>query len=72
MTWVIYVFGSGAAFFLGVGLILVALTGFVASGRRWARTLATLAAVLGCLLVTLSATPLPYWLYAVLAAVTVV
>jgi acyl-CoA thioesterase-1 len=71
MDWVIYVFGSGAAFFVGVGLILVSL--FVSATHRRAslQVVASLVAVVGLIFVALSATPLPYWLYAVAGIVTV-
>src|SRR5437868_1787116 len=65
-------FGSGNAFFLGVGLILLGVVFKVQ--RRWKRLgrLTALAVVLGATLVALSATPLPYWLYAVIGVLTLV
>jgi len=72
MNWLIYLFGSGLAFFVGVGLLLVSLAAFTASPRRVVKAVASLAAFLGLAFVALSATPLPYWLYCVLGLVAVV
>jgi acyl-CoA thioesterase-1 len=71
MRWVIYLFGSGVVFFLGIGLILAALATFSRCQRRPWRTLASLGVVAGLLLVGLSAIPLPYWLYGVVGVLTV-
>jgi acyl-CoA thioesterase I len=60
---VIYLFGSGAVFFIGIGLVLAALAGFTLVRRPWLKVVTTLLAVVGLLLIALSATPLPYWLY---------
>jgi acyl-CoA thioesterase-1 len=64
MNGIIYFFGSEAAFFVGVGLVLaaVALLGFYC--RRWSTVASTLLALIGLILITLSAVPLPYWFYA--------
>jgi hypothetical protein len=70
MNWIIYVFGSGAAFFLGMALLFISLAVFTASSRRWIRLGASLLAIIGCLLVALSATPLPYWLYLIAGVMT--
>jgi acyl-CoA thioesterase-1 len=70
MNWIVYLFGSGAAFFAGAGLVLagVALAAF---GRRpWMQRRASSAALFGLVFIALSATPLPYWFYAVAAAGT--
>jgi hypothetical protein len=37
MEWVIYLFGSGAIFFIGIGLVLIALLIFVFFQRRFLR-----------------------------------
>jgi len=70
VSWVIYFFGSGAAFFAGVGLVLagVALVSFYRRG--WSTAAANLCAFLGLALIALSATPLPYWLYGLAGAIT--
>jgi acyl-CoA thioesterase-1 len=64
----IYVFGSGLAFFLGVGLVLAALALAGAQNRPRLRRLARLAVAGGAVLVALSAVPLPWWMLGVLAA----
>src|SRR5262245_40494202 len=71
MSWVIYFFGSGAAFFAGVGAVMVSAALFSALRRDWAVKAATLLAFLGLALVTLSAVPLPYWFYATAAVLSV-
>jgi acyl-CoA thioesterase-1 len=70
MRWVIYFFGSGIAFFAGVALVLIALGVLSIAPRRWLTIFSTIAALLGLILVALSATPLPYWLYVLVVVVT--
>ncbi len=72
MNWVIYFFGSGTAFFGGVTLVMVAVALVACCQGKWLASMATLAAVLGLLFIFLSATPLPYWFYAVARAGTMV
>jgi acyl-CoA thioesterase-1 len=72
MNWIIYLFGSGAVFFLGIGFIWAGLGVFAVCRRSGWQTLATLVAVTGLLLIALSATPLPYWLYAITGTATVI
>jgi len=69
MSWVIYFFGSGAAFFTGVAGVLagVALPSYFRSS--WAARAATLLGLVGLMLIVLSATPFPLWFYG--AALTV-
>src|SRR5262249_20027137 len=69
MNWVIYLLGSGAAFFLGAGLLLAAPALF-SNRRRWLSRRGTPVVLLGLGLVAVSATPLPYWFYAVAAGLT--
>lgn len=64
-AWVIYLFGSGAAFFAGIGLVALSLLGFSITYRHWIHVISTLVAIAGLLLIALSATPLPYWVYGV-------
>ncbi|HEX4609122.1 MAG TPA: hypothetical protein VH092_13025 [Urbifossiella sp.] len=67
MNGILYLFGSGAAFFVGIGFILVGVFTF------WARRsgiAATLLAVVGLLLVACSATPLSYWHYGLAGGVS--
>jgi acyl-CoA thioesterase-1 len=70
MAWVIYLFGSGIAFFAGVGLVLAGVVLVSFRRRKWSVSIATLAALLGLILVAVSATPLPYWLYGLAGALT--
>ena len=62
MNWVVYVFGSGLAFFAGVGCMLAALAVSFGRWQGWSR-ISTLAAILGIVLIVLSGTPLPMWFY---------
>jgi acyl-CoA thioesterase-1 len=71
MNWLIYTFGSGAAFFLGVGCVFVSSIAFSIGERFCLKVLANLAAIVGLVLVAFSATPLSYWLYALATAVTI-
>jgi acyl-CoA thioesterase-1 len=70
MSWVICFFGSGAAFFAGVGGVLAGVALFSVRRRDWSVKAATLFSFLGLILVTLSATPLPYWFYATAGVLT--
>jgi acyl-CoA thioesterase-1 len=63
MNWVIYFFGSGTAFFGGVIVLLAGVA--LASRGRWGRLASAPLALIGLTLIGLSATPLPYWFYAV-------
>lgn len=62
MRWILYFFGGGWAFFLGALLVAVAVVMFA---RNRGGLPAMVTAVLGGLLVLLSGTPLPGWLFAV-------
>jgi len=66
MSWVIYFFGSGLAFFVGVALVLLGV-----AATWWRPRLSPLLTVFGLILITLSAEPLPYWFYAAAALATV-
>ena len=67
----VYVFGSGAAFFLGIACIFVALVILALSGGRRPRIVSTLLAAVGLIVIALSSVPLPCWLYAVSGAATI-
>jgi hypothetical protein len=71
MEWVIYFFGSGIAYFLGVALVLASVLANIVAARPWQKSAATLSAFLGLLLIAASATPLPYWYYALAGTVTI-
>lgn len=70
MSWVIYLFGSGQAFFDGVVLILFGVALVSVRPRPWRRSLGVLAAFIGLALIAVSATPLPYGLYCLAGAVS--
>jgi acyl-CoA thioesterase-1 len=70
MNWGIYFFGSGAAFFSGVGLVLASAVILGFCQRPWAARTATLVALLGLILIAISATPLPYWFYGIACVVS--
>src|SRR5262249_31790532 len=71
MNHVIYFFGSGAAFFFGVGCIFGALALQALRRGKWPLRAGTLLAVVGVILIALSATPLLYWLYGIAGALTI-
>jgi acyl-CoA thioesterase-1 len=64
MNWVIYIFGSGDAFFIGVGLQLTAAALLCFPRSKGRLRVASLVALIGLILIALSAAPLPYWFYA--------
>jgi acyl-CoA thioesterase-1 len=70
MSWLIYLFGSGAAFFLGASLIIAATSIRALTGRKWLGSLTTLSTLVGLVLAALSATPLPYAFYLAAAGIT--
>jgi acyl-CoA thioesterase I len=70
MSWVLYLFGSGLAFYLGLAMVLAAVSLFCRSVGGWrASALASLAR-LGMFIVVLSAVPLSYWFYGAALLVT--
>src|SRR5262245_43375467 len=71
MNHVIYFFGSGAAFLCGVGCLLAVVVLQSLRRGKWSLRAGTFLALVGMILVTVSATPLPYWLYAVASVLTV-
>jgi acyl-CoA thioesterase-1 len=70
MQWMVLIFGSGLAFFLGVGLLLAS---FAASLVRWrgSAASATILAAVGLIVVALSGTPLALWFCGMAFALTV-
>jgi acyl-CoA thioesterase-1 len=68
---VIYFVGGGLAFFVGAALILagVGVSPWVES--RWLKLARNLAALVGGILIVISAVPLDWWLYALLATTSV-
>ena len=69
MSWLIYLFGSGLAFFAGAVLVLLAVV-LLPRVNGWRASAASILAFLGLAVVGLSAAPLSYWFYVVAAAVT--
>jgi len=63
MNYFIYLFISGAAFFLGTGLLLVGFCLPRPRGKRTVRIKVLLISI-GTILVVFSAIPMPFWLYA--------
>src|SRR5688572_28354948 len=72
MSGLIYLFGSGQAFFVGVGLVLTADVLFSRPRRGWVASLVTILALVGIAVIVLSATPLSYWYYGLALAITLV
>jgi acyl-CoA thioesterase-1 len=70
MAWILYLFGSGGALFLGAGLIGLAVL-LLPQARGWRRTVWAMSARLGLVIAALSAVPFSLWLYAAAIAVTV-
>jgi acyl-CoA thioesterase-1 len=70
MPWVLYLFGSGQALFLGAGMVLfaIALLPRVKAGVR--ASLLAIIARLGIFIAIISAVPLSYWLYGLAILVT--
>src|SRR4051794_25248732 len=69
LDYVIFFFGSGFAFFVGVGGILMGLILSLRVRTRMTALARNLCVLLGCALVILSAAPLEWWLYG-LAGIT--
>src|SRR5262245_29637778 len=69
MNWLVYHIVSGHAFFSGVALLIVAVLASAGS-RPIFRRITVLAFFLGVVAILISSTPLPYWFYAIAAAVT--
>lgn len=67
MAWLLYLFGGGLIFFVGIALVLLGVAVLAAARGKWKRRAATIAALLGALAVALSATPVSYLWYAVAA-----
>lgn len=69
MAWILYLFGSGWALFLGAGMIGLAVL-LLPEARGWRRAVWAMSARLGLVIAVLSAAPLSVWLYAAALAVT--
>jgi acyl-CoA thioesterase-1 len=71
MSAVLYLFGSGLAFWLGTGLVLAGFCGRLFGKQKWHDRLAVYVVDFGLVLSILSAVPLPYAAYAALLAITI-
>lgn len=67
----IYHIASGQAFFLGGGLILFGLALSATVKSKALLVLRDLGVIVGGIIVTISAVPLPYWFYGMLGFATV-
>ena len=70
MPWLLYLFGSGQALFLGAGMILAAIGLLPRFPTGWKGAAIAMVARLGLVLAIASAVPLSYWLYAVAIGMT--
>jgi acyl-CoA thioesterase-1 len=70
LNHVIYFIGSGAAFFSGAGLIVVGIAISRWTKRRWLTLTRNLLVLLGGVIVAVSAAPLQWWVYGMLAVLT--
>jgi acyl-CoA thioesterase-1 len=69
--WLIY-FLDGTTFFASLVMVLLSLGLRLVVSKRWIRSLLNLVAILGVILVVLSAVPLPTWTYIVWYSLVVV
>jgi acyl-CoA thioesterase-1 len=67
---IIFFVGSGLAFFVGVACILVGLTASLVESGRAVSLARNLAVLVGGILVAISAAPLEWWGYVLVASVT--
>src|SRR5262245_2199525 len=72
MTWLIFFFGTGLAFFVGVTLQFLGISLSIRWRGHRARQAITIICVFGLVLVAASAVPLPYWLYALAGLCSVI
>lgn len=70
ITWLIFFFGTGLAFFVGVALQYLGLLLSIRWHGRRAGMIVTLTCIIGLILVAVSAVPLPYWLYAIVGLIS--
>ena len=71
MNWVVYLFGGGLIFFIGVAIIWIAVILALLTRPVWLVRMSTIVAIVGLILIVLSAAPLPYWLYSLAGAITI-
>ncbi len=68
----VFHFADGTFFFVGMGLVLLAMGVALRFRRKHVKRGMTLVAVLGAVLVVISATPLPFWLYLIWGTTVVI
>ncbi len=67
MNPIILSFADGTTFFVGLGVVLASEVLLVWFHNRLARPILIVLAIVGMILVAISATPLPYWAYLIWA-----
>lgn len=72
MNWLIYIFGSGLALYVGAAIVLAAAGLFVRAGGGWRASAVTVLALAGLAVIVLSAAPLSYGYYGFALAVSLV
>ncbi len=70
LNFTIYFVGSGLAFFVGLGSVLLGVSGSWFARSRAQQFARNLAVIIGCILVAISAVPLEWWIYSLVAAIT--
>ena len=70
MPWVLYLFGSGQALYLGAGMVLLAVALLPRVKTGWGASLLAIIARLGIFIGIISAVPLSYLLYGLAVLVT--
>jgi acyl-CoA thioesterase-1 len=70
MNWLVFHVASGQSFFSGLLMIVLAAVVRLRKGPR-AASLSALLLVIGAIAVAISSTPIPYWLYGLLATAAV-
>ncbi|MDA8564167.1 GDSL-type esterase/lipase family protein [Mariniblastus sp.] len=69
MNWIVYHIASGHAFFTGVALLIAAVLAS-SSIRPAVKRVSVLTFLVGVIAIAVSSTAIPYWLYALAAAIT--
>jgi len=70
MSFVLYLFGSGGAFFGGAAMVLAGFFGRIHAKRNWIDRVSVFSTEIGLVFVVLSAVPIPYAAYAVAIGLT--
>ncbi|MDB5357353.1 MAG: hypothetical protein JWN24_3806 [Phycisphaerales bacterium] len=70
MPWIVYFIAGGGTFLPGSGLLVLAVAGRALVARRWVGALTSAMAVVGIVLVAISAEAIAWWVYAIWTAAT--